>query len=251
MDLSNIEDGEDVHDAIEWLEERGAVEVEWIDTVENPRAGADVRLKAKGKTLHRQFIAMEKSSEEKAISTVDPRAVFVIHGRNTQLNEAIFAFLRAIGLSPMEWGKLVAATGTGTPYIGDIIKKGFELAHAAVVLLSPDDEARLCTIHQKPDDPAFERELTPQARPNVIFEAGMAFATHPQRTVIVQVGNLRPFSDIAGLHIVRMDGSPAERQNIAHRLRDAGCPVDLDGTHWYTTGDFILKEQPAKDANPQ
>jgi predicted nucleotide-binding protein len=48
-------------------------------------------------------------------------------------------------------------------------------ARAVLVLLSPDDEAKLRDLFISPSDGSFERELTPQARPNVLFEAGLAF----------------------------------------------------------------------------
>jgi hypothetical protein len=57
--------------------------------------------------------------------------------------EAMFSFLRSLGLDPLEWAAIVAATGKGTPYVGEVLTKGFEIAQAAVVLMTPDDEARL------------------------------------------------------------------------------------------------------------
>jgi hypothetical protein len=72
----------------------------------------------------------------------------------------------------------------------------------------------------------------------VLFEAGMAIALHPTRTVLVQVGEIRPISDIAGRHLVRLTNAADSRQNLANRLATAGCPVDLSGTQWHTVGDF-------------
>ena len=34
----------------------------------------------------------------------------VVHGRNLAARDAMFAFLRAIGLEPLEWSVLVSAT---------------------------------------------------------------------------------------------------------------------------------------------
>jgi len=107
-----------------------------------------------------------------------------------------------------------------------------------VVLLTPDDEARLRPALQNPDDPANELNFTPQARPNVLFEAGMALAYHPDRTVLVEIGHIRPFSDVAGRHSIRLDNSMEKRQDLAMRLRNAGCSVNIDGVRWHTAGDF-------------
>ena len=128
----------------------------------------------------------------------DKRRVFVVHGRNRPIRESIFAFLRAVGLHPIEWSQAVEMTEDATPEIAQILTCAFSLAQAIVVVLSGDDLARLREEFLAQDEPEYERVATPQARPNVLFEAGLAFGTHPQRTVLVQVGAIRPFSDIAG-----------------------------------------------------
>lgn len=166
------------------------------------------------------------------------REVFVVHGRNGGARTAMFAFLRAIGLQPLEWSHAIQATGKTSPYIGEILDAAFTRAHAVVVLLTPDDEARLSEPFRSPGDPPHETELTGQARPNVLFEAGMAMGRSQDRTVLVELGNLRPFSDIGGRHTIRFDGSSQRRQELAQRLEAAGCPVNLTGTDWHTAGDF-------------
>ena len=164
--------------------------------------------------------------------------VFVVHGRNAEARNALYEFLRCIGLRPLEWPEAVDATGKPAPYVGDILDSVFSRAHAVVVLFTPDDEARLKEQFRTDSDPSHEAELTGQARPNVLFEAGMAMARHQERTVLVELGTLRPFSDIAGRHAVRMDNSTPRRQDLAQRLEAAGCPVNLRGTDWHTAGDF-------------
>ena len=168
----------------------------------------------------------------------DPRRVFVIHGRNENLRSGMFTFLRSIGLFPLEWTEAVTLTGKAAPYIGEILDAAFSHAQAVVVLLTPDDEARLRESLRKDDAPPYETKLMPQARPNVLFEAGMALAHQPDRTVLVEFGKLRPFSDIGGRHVIRMENSTKARQALALRLRGAGCPVNLDGTDWQSDGDL-------------
>ena len=166
------------------------------------------------------------------------RRVWVVHGRDERLRSALFTFLRSIGLDPLEFNEARGLTGKPTPYVGEILEVAFEHAQAVVVLLSPDDEARLRPDLTKTDDPPYEKELTGQARPNVLFEGGMALVSHRDRTVLVQVGDVRPFSDIAGKHLLRLDNSTEKRQEFAHRLQDAGCPVKLTGIDWHTAGNF-------------
>ena len=66
----------------------------------------------------------------------------------------------------------------------------------------------------------------------------MAMGRDEDRTVLVEIGRIRPFSDIAGRHTVRLDNTSQQRQQLANRLEVAGCPVNLNGTDWHSTGDF-------------
>lgn len=171
------------------------------------------------------------------VPDVDPRDVFVVVGRNTEANTAMFTFLRAINLKPIEWSMAIAATGSASPYIGDALEKAFAQAQAVVVFMTPDDIAQLREEYSSgPDDP--ELQPTPQARPNVLFEAGMALGLHPDRTILVELGSLRSFSDVAGRHAVRIDNTPGKRNDLATRLKNAGCAVDTSGSDWYGAGDF-------------
>jgi predicted nucleotide-binding protein len=174
----------------------------------------------------------------------DPRRVFVVHGRNVAARDALFTFLRAIGLDPIEWDPAVALTGQGAPYIGSVLDRAFAEAQAVVVLLTGDDEARLRQELQATADPPHEKELTPQPRPNVLFEAGLAFGRHPERTILVELGPspLRRVSDVMGRHTVRIDNSPEKRNALANRLKTAGCAVDLGGTDWFKAGNFDAAE---------
>ncbi len=171
------------------------------------------------------------------------RKVFVVHGRNGAARSAIFAFLRSIGLDPIEWSEAVRMTGEGSPYIGQVLDVAFSSAQAIVVLLTPDDIAYLRSEYASGEnDP--ETEPSAQARPNVLFEAGMAMGRDARRTVLVELGQLRPFTDVAGRHAVRIDNSAAKRKDLAQRLESAGCPVSLTGNEWLSAGDFTPPPPP-------
>lgn len=176
-------------------------------------------------------------------SPSDTRSVFVVHGRNELLRKSMFDFLRSINLSPMEWTTAVELTGEGSPYIGQVLDAAFHHATAVVVLMTPDEVAYLQPRygHGESDQ---ETQPAPQARPNVLFEAGMALGRDAKRTVLVEVGDVRQFSDVAGRHAIRLSNTPASRQALAKRLRTAGCAVDLNGTDWHTTGDFTAPPPP-------
>lgn len=178
------------------------------------------------------------SESEMKSPSVDTRNVFVVHGRDLVARDALFDFLRAIDLRPLEWSEAVQATGRSTPYIGDVLDAAFGRAHAVIVLFTPDDNAYLREEFRNSSDPPHETEPTGQARPNVLFEAGMAMGRNQDRTILVELGTLRPFSDVAGRHTIRLDNTSQRRQELAQRLQAAGCPVNLDGTDWHSAGDF-------------
>lgn len=178
------------------------------------------------------------SQRSKGHRVTDSRKVFVVHGRNNEAREALYTFLRAIGLHPLEWSEIVKATGKASPYIGEVLEKGFEIAQAVIVLMTPDDNARLREQYRGPSEPVHETQLTPQPRPNVLLEAGMALGLFPERTVIVELGRLRPVSDIGGRHIIRMNDTAERRHELAQRLETAGCQVTITGIDWYKAGTF-------------
>src|SRR5262249_35139712 len=90
-----------------------------------------------------------------------------------------------------------------------------------------------------------------QPRPNVLFEAGMAFGHQPDRTILVEVGSPKPFSDIAGRHTVRLTNDISRRQDLAERLRTAGCAVNTSGDGWRPIGTFEIESQtPERVAKP-
>jgi predicted nucleotide-binding protein len=169
--------------------------------------------------------------------SANPDRVFVVHGRNQQAADSMFAFLRALGLKPIEWDQAVAMTGKGSPYVGEVLDVAFREGQAFIVLLTPDDISYLHTDYASGEnDP--ETDPKGQARPNVLFEAGMALGRNEERTILVELGDVRPFSDVGGRHVLRMDNSPQKRQALASRLETAKAAVDRIGSQWLTAGDF-------------
>ena len=150
------------------------------------------------------------------------RAIFVVHGRNERLRRSLFEFLRSVGLRPIEWTRAVAMTREGSPYVGDVLTRALQAAQAIVVLLTPDDVARLSDDLVDDRTTPEDTELSGQPRPNVLFEAGMAYGWDSSRTILVQIGRLRPISDILGRHVLYLSDSPERRQDLLIRLRTAG-----------------------------
>jgi hypothetical protein len=76
----------------------------------------------------------------------------------------------------------------------------------------------------------------------VLFEAGLALGAHPEKTLLVQVGKMRGFTDIAGKHLVYLTNDPAKRNEVANRLQKIGCDVNKVGNDWMSAGNFIPTE---------
>ena len=184
----------------------------------------------------------------------DPKKVFVVHGRDDYLRRYLFAFLRALDLKPLEWSEALKLTKKASPYIGEVLDKAFDNAQAIVVLLTPDDEVRLISELWSPDEDESEKEFRLQPRPNVLFEAGMAFGRNPNRTLLIEVGRVKAFSDVAGRHVIRLTDSPENRQDVAERLQTAGCSVSTSGRDWMKQGKFSInrgKVSPVSEIDQQ
>lgn len=151
--------------------------------------------------------------------------VFVVHGRDEQARVALFGFLEALGLHPLGWERLVAATGSAAPYLRDVIMQGIAMAQAAVVLMTPDDVVRLHPELHQADEDHYETAETMQARPNVVLELGMALATYADRTIVLYAGKHRPMADLNGLNYVQLNRSGECLDKIISRLKTAGCQM--------------------------
>jgi predicted nucleotide-binding protein len=166
-------------------------------------------------------------------------SIFVVHGRDAKLTEDMYALLRALGLAPVEWSKAISQAKGANPNVGDVVNKALKRAQGILVLLSPDEDAKLqskfCSSKDKRDG---LHRLQGQPRPNVILEAGIALGVHSDKTLLVQVGDVRDISDMAGKHILHLSNKPASRKELAQRLRKLGFKVDTIGDTWLTVGNF-------------
>jgi predicted nucleotide-binding protein len=162
------------------------------------------------------------------------RRVFVVHGRDDVLRSRMFDLLRALNLFPLEWEPIVAGGRDPLPFLNEVIARELDpgRVQAVLVLLTPEDIVHLHPALHEHDEQAHERNPVMQARPNVLVELGMALSSHRGRTVVVEVGRVRPAADLAGLNVIRFDGSPGSLKKVAERLKTAGCPVDDQGSDW-------------------
>jgi hypothetical protein len=138
----------------------------------------------------------------------------------------------------LEWNELVDRTGSAAPYNGAAVAAAFEVAQAVVVVLTPDDVGFLHPALQGPRERDDDYNPTGQPRLNVVLEAGMALQSHPTQTILLQLGQTREISDLAGRNTVRLDGTPEHFNSFANRLEQAGCPVQRKGNDWLDAEGF-------------
>jgi len=223
---------------LKYLEDKGFLEVSWADGgvplgIAITSFGVDEAERIDSLTLSNQRQSIPSATmprdRHEGSSPLDPSTVFVVHGRNEVARQRLFSFLRSIHLKPHEFQQWIARAKETSPSITQILDQAFAEAQAFVILLTPDEETRL-----REELEGGGGSVEHQARPNVLFEAGMAWGKHPNRTIFVEVGRVRPFSDIAGVHTVRLGGAgdQAALNDLCSRLRKAGCPVNTDGSDW-------------------
>jgi predicted nucleotide-binding protein len=179
------------------------------------------------------------SSKNSLVST-NNNSIFVVHGRDAQLNADMFAFLRAIGLDPLEWSQAIKSAKGANPHVDDVISNAMNRVQGVLVMFSPDEEARIKSKFViAADKKKGLDKLDSQARPNVIFEAGLALGAHSNKTLIVQVGEMREISDIAGKHLIHLSNDAASRKELAQRLKSKlKFKVDMTGNDWLKIGNF-------------
>jgi hypothetical protein len=169
----------------------------------------------------------------------DPKKVFVIHGRNQAARLAVEHFLKALKLEPICFDEL--AGDMATEFVGNIVLQGLQRAHGIVALFTADEYASLFPSLRDPTGTATDSSRW-QSRPNVIFEAGIAFGIARERSVLVTLGqDVSLFSDIAGIHILRLSNSLSSRGSFRQKLIGAGCQLDLRTDAWTRpeeSGDF-------------
>ncbi len=156
----------------------------------------------------------------KEISSLKPesREVFVVHGHDREIKEAVARFLEKLDLTPIILHEQANKGRT-------IIEK-FE-AHSdvafAVVLLTPDDVGRASQTK------APKAPLTPRARQNVILELGFFLGKLGRaRVCALYKGNVEIPSDVDGVIYVPYDDHGAWRMALAKELKESGLAVDMN-----------------------
>ncbi|MEV6846394.1 hypothetical protein [Actinoplanes sp. NPDC051411] len=140
--------------------------------------------------------------------------VFLIAGSESRGRDALRGFLQALGLVLVGPDQIADRKGRG-PRGQDVLREGFAAADAVVVVVTPSDG------------------------PDLLADAGLALAMHPDRTVLVETGSTSRLSgrfDSETRAHRRQDHPPT---GPARRAAAAGRPgCGTDGSDWLYLGRF-------------
>lgn len=151
------------------------------------------------------------------------KSVFIIHGRDLKARDRVVKFIKSMRLEWLTFESVSHGLGPN-PYIANIILEGIRQADAVVALFTPDEQVAMF-------GPDGELEIDNaqgprwQARPNVIFEAGVAHGIAESKTLLVTLGaDVSMLSDLGGKHFVNLDqpkGSKMLRDGLTRILGPA------------------------------
>lgn len=162
-------------------------------------------------------IPKKVSNATKVRGTLSNR-VFVVHGHDEALKQAVARILEKIGLEPIILHERPSKGRTVIEKFVDSSDVSF-----AVVLLSPDDVAY--QKDQSPQDAKF------RARQNVIFELGFFIGKLGRDHVLVihdQEKNFEMPSDYSGILYVPYDSSNRWQFELVKELKACGYDVDAN-----------------------
>ena len=168
------------------------------------------------------------------------KTVFIIHGRDSEAHRELVRFISAIGLQELPFETVADGLGS-TPFIADVVTTGIQKADAVIALFTPDEQAVLYDPQSGRSLGREERASRWQARPNVMFEAGVAFGYSKREPILTLLGaDVSLFSDVAGRHFIRLEDSKAKRQ-LFNRLNATVGPLKPIAADWENStasGDF-------------
>ena len=172
--------------------------------------------------------------------------VFLVHGRDYRIKNAVTRALGKMNLKPI---KLEKVNSEGRTIIEKLLDTTNDIP-GAIILLSPDDRGALkdeietaigAIILLSPDDRGalkdeIETAIRPRARQNVIFELGFfvgKFGRPKRRHVIIICKGDKTLeipSDIKGVELIRYTKNRKWKEELASELRGCGYAVSIQNS---------------------
>jgi len=145
--------------------------------------------------------------------------VYVIHGEMHRTIREVRSFLEQLGLAVVDHCSAHQLLGRATAAVGEAKLAAVQGAKAIMVIVSEeDDRASLA----RPSSPSFS------GRANLLFDAGLAFALAPKRTLLVKVGRPALFDSVdalKGLSAAALDETDESTEDLIWRLKRLDCPI--------------------------
>jgi predicted nucleotide-binding protein len=180
---------------------------------------AALQLKALKEVLEER-VAHAVPSHEPSVSQPSPTSntgkVFIVHGHDHGVKEAVARFVENLGLEPIILHE--------QPNEGRTVIEKFEehaVADFAIVLFTPDDIGHST---KKPD------EAKPRARQNVVLELGYFMGKlSRKRVALLQVSDdIEIPSDYVGVLYLPLDGAGAWKFLLAKEMSAGGMSIDMN-----------------------
>lgn len=146
-----------------------------------------------------------------SVTQRSPNRVFVVHGQNESVRDAVVAYLDQLGLEGIV---LHHQPNMGRHLLTKFIEEA-ELTTFAVVLMTDDDVGSV-----------RGGQMSPRARQNVILELGYFLARFGQKRVCALITQgLETPSDFDGIVYIRLDDQSNWQRELLRELRAAAMPV--------------------------
>jgi predicted nucleotide-binding protein len=200
--------------------------VQWLREQVPDSGLADELLEQRVASAHRCLRALNRAKEllpflrddfdTKLPKPENVRKVFVVHGHDGALKNAVARLLEKLELQPVILHEQPNKGRT-------IIEKFLDYADVAfaVVLLTPDDLGGMVA-----GDPS---KFKPRARQNVILELGFFLGKLTrQRVAAIYSDGVELPSDYSGVLFIPYDAGGAWQYQIAKELKAAGVRIDLN-----------------------
>jgi predicted nucleotide-binding protein len=157
------------------------------------------------------------ASTQSSIAAPTSGKVFVVHGHDEGVREAVARFISSLGLTPII---LHEQAGQSKTVIEKLEHHG-DVAYA-IVLLTPDDVGG-----------TNREDLRPRARQNVVLELGYFMGRlRRERVCAIHRGDIELPSDYMGVVYIPYDRGGGWRLHLAKELREAGFSIDMNKAIW-------------------
>jgi predicted nucleotide-binding protein len=209
--------GDDLAFALEELKAGGFID--GIEVAEEVGPIVGIRLTSAGRSLIATPKSVKTRDDERSVDL--SRRVFIVHGREHALKDAVARLVRELGYVPVI---LHERPGRGRTLI-EKFEAESEDAAFAVVLLTPDDVGGLRSENLE------HRKFSSRARQNVVFEFGYFVGKlgRDRVTALVTSSEVEIPTDLAGLLYVEVASiEDADwRLSLSREMKAAGLDIDV------------------------